>query len=164
MTPDQLIQRYAECARSVWNNFLLADRSSGDTSAIGDLYGDIRRLLFRSIVLAPLDRIEAEQPEEGEPWPFLQVTVTSDVATVLVQRPSDDGNQYWERAAEGTDLSDSELYFVDLFDWDPEGYRDLALVLAMVTLSPNAPDLRGRYVLFERGSVSVLLTDHDAGL
>ena len=66
--------------------------------------------------------------------------------------------------AEGTDLSDSELYFVDLFDWDPEGYRDLALVLAMVTVSPNAPDLRGRYVLLERGSVSVLLTDHDAGL
>ncbi len=128
------------------------------------MYGEIRRLLFRAIVLAPLDRVDAEQPEEGEPWPFLQVTVTSEVATVLVQRPSEDGNQYWERAAEETDLSDAELFFIDLFDWDPEGFRDLALVLAVVMHSPKNPELNGRFVLLERGSVSVLLADHDASL
>jgi hypothetical protein len=149
---DQLIQRYCDCARSTWNNYLWA--GDADEAAL-ERYDEVRALLFRAIVLDPLGMGDATRDGSEATWPFLRVVAGADL-TVLVNRPSDDGNQYWEPAEKGTDLSDAEIQFVDLFDWDPRAFRDLALVLSVVVASPGNPELVGRPILLERTSVTVM--------
>jgi hypothetical protein len=157
-TVDHLIQRYCECARATWNNHLWS--SDADDAAV-ERYDEVRGLLFRAIVLDPLGMGDATRDGFDATWPFLRVVVPADASTLLVNRPADDGNQYWEPAAKGTDLSDGEIEFVDLFDWEPRAFRDLALVLALVVASPKHPELVGRSILLERANVTVVLEAPD---
>ena len=162
MTPpmvDQLIQRYCECARSLWNNYL---RSSEADEAALERYDEVRVLLFRAIVLDAIGMSDAERDLEDQTWPFLRVAVGGEPTTILVNTPSSDGNQYWEPAAKGTDLSDAAILFMDLFDWDPQAFRDLALVMALVVATPKNPELVGRSILLERNAVTIVLEEPDA--
>jgi hypothetical protein len=158
LTVDQLIQHYCECARSTWNNYLWS--SDADEAAL-ERYEEVRELLFRAIVLDPLGVGEATREAEDATWSFLRVVAPADVSTVLVNKPSTDGNQYWEPAEKGVDLSDAEIQFVDLFDWDPRAFRDLALMMALVVASPKNPELVGRSILLERNSVTVVFEEPD---
>ena len=161
MTPppvDHLIQRYCECARSLWNNYL---RSSDADEAVLERYDEVRALLFRAIVLDAIGMGDAERDGEDQTWPFLRVAAGAEPATILVNTPSSDGNQYWEPAEKGTDVSDAEILFVDLFDWDPQAFRDLALVMALVVASPKHPELVGRSILLERNTVTIVFEEPD---
>lgn len=157
-TVDQLIQRYCECSRSTWNNYL---RTSDSGEAALERYDEVRALLFRAIVLDPIGMGRAARDPEDETWPFLRVIGGAEMSAILVNTPSPDGNQYWAPAAKDTDLSDAEMLFVDLFDWDPQAFRDLALVLALVVASPRNPELVGHSVLLERNSVTVVFEPPD---
>lgn len=161
MTPptvDQLIQRYCEAARSLWNNYL---RSGEADEAVLERYDEVRTLLFRAIVLDAIGMGDATRDGQDETWPFLRVVAGAGPSTILVNTPSADGNQYWEPAEKGTDLSDAEILFGDLFDWDPQAFRDLALVMALVVASPKHPELVGRSVLLERSTVTVVFEKPD---
>lgn len=158
ITLDQLLQKYCDCARTTWNQYLLGD---GADQKAADRFKEVQQLLFRAIVLDAIGMGDAERDSEDDPWPFLQVVAAGELPNAMVNRPSDDGNQYWERAGESVDLSDAEMQFVDLFDWDPLLFRDLALVLVFVARSPKSPELSGKFVLLERGSVTVLLGKDD---
>jgi hypothetical protein len=155
MTPDHLIQRYCECARSVWNSFLLRD--DVDEFAVKRFDG-IRRLLFQAIVLAPLD-LDDDRQADDEPFTHLQVIAGTGPLTVLVEQPSKDGDRYWEAAPKDLDFSGAQMQFVDLFDWDPQGFRDMSLVMAWIISGPPGGDLDRRYALFERQSVTVVVKD-----
>jgi hypothetical protein len=157
-TVDHLIQRYCECARSTWNNYLRP--SDSDETAV-ERYEEVRALLFRAIVLDGIGMGDAVRDREDETWPFLRVIAGAELSPILVNTPSSDGNQYWEAAEKGTDLSDAEILFVDLFDWDPQAFRDLALVMALVVASPKHPELAGRSILVERNAITVVLEQPD---
>ena len=160
MTPpvDQLIQRYCECARSTWNNYLRP--GDADETAV-ERYEEVRALLFRAIVLDGIGMGDAVRDREDQTWPFLRVIAGAELSPILVNTPSSDGNQYWESAEKGTDLSDAAILFVDLFDWDPQAFRDLALVMALVVVSPKHPELTGRSILVERNSVTIVVDQPD---
>lgn len=157
-TADQLIQNYCECARSTWNNYLRS--SDADEHAL-ERYEEVRALLFRAIVLDPLGMGDATRDPQDETWSFLRVIAGAELSPILVNTPSSDGNQYWAPAERGTDLSDAEILFVDLFDWDPQAFRDLALVMALVVASPKHPELAGRSILVERNSVTIVVEQPD---
>ena len=157
-TVDHLIQRYCECARSTWNNYLRP--SDADETAV-ERYEEVRAMLFRAIVLDGIGMGDAVRDREDETWPFLRVIAGAELSPILVNTPSSDGNQYWESAEKGTDLSDAEILLVDLFDWDPQAFRDLALVMALVVASPKHPDLTGRSILVERNSVTIVVDQPD---
>ena len=157
-TVDNLIQRYCECARSTWNNYLRP--GDADETAV-ERYEEVRALLFRAIVLDGIGMGDAVRDREDETWPFLRVIAPAELSPILVNTPSSDGNQYWESAEKGTDLSDAEILFVDLFDWDPQAFRDLALVMALVVASPKHPELTGRSILVERNSVTIVVDQPD---
>ena len=148
---DHLIQRYAECTRSIWNTYFLTDDVTDDTVRRFD---GIRRLLFASIVLAPLDR-DDDREKEDDPIRCFQVQAGSGPLTVLVEQSSNDGDHYWE-AAKDADFSTADLQFVDLFDWDPRAFRDMAYVKVWIAQGPTNADLDQRYALFERQSVTVI--------
>ena len=156
---DQLIQSYCDCARSTWNQYL---RTGDANEAAVERYEEVRALLFRAIVLDPLGMGDATRDPEDETWSFRRVVAGAELSPILVNTPSSDGNQYWEAAEKGTDLSEAEILFVDLFDWDPQAFRDLALVMALVVASPKHPELAGRSILVERSAVTVVLEEADA--
>ena len=158
MTPDHLIQRYCECARSVWNSFLLSE--DPDELAV-KRFDQIRRLLFHAIVLARLD-LDDERQADDEPFTHLQVIAGTGPLTVLVERPSEDGDRYWEAAPKDLDFSGAQMQFVDLFDWDPRGFRDMSLVMVWIVSGPQGADLDRQYALFERQSVTVVVKDMSA--
>ena len=60
-TVDHLIQRYCECARSTWNNYL---RPSDADEAAVERYEEVRALLFRAIVLDAIGMGDAERDRE----------------------------------------------------------------------------------------------------
>ena len=155
MTPDLLIRRYCECARSVWNTYFLGDAVDEFTVKRFD---EIRRLLFHSLVLVPRER-DDDRNEDEEPWDFLQVIPASGPLTVLVEEPSKDGNRYWNAAPRDLDYSSALLQFVDLFDWDVQGFRDMSLVMVWMPQGPAGAGLDSRYALFERQSVTVVVKD-----
>ena len=100
---------------------------------------------------------------EDETWPFLHVIAGAELSSILVNTPASDGNRYWS-AEKGTDLSDAEILFVDLFDWDSQAFRDLALVMALVVASPKHPGTTGRSILVERNSVTIVVDQPDEDL
>lgn len=149
---DHLIRRYAECARAIWNTYFLTEDVSDDTVL---RFEEIRRLLFASIVLAPLDR-EDDREKEDDPIRCFQVQAGSGPLTVLVEHPGASGDHYWEAAPKDADFSSADLLFVDLFDWDPRAFRDMAYVKVWIASGPPGADVDRRYALFERQSVSVI--------
>jgi hypothetical protein len=147
---DHLIRRYAEATRSLWNTYFLADEVGDETVR---RFEEIRRLLFQSIVLAPLER-DDDREKEDDPIRCFQVQAGAGPLTVLVEEPSPTGDHYWEAAPKDADFSTADLQFVDLFDWDPRSFRDLAYV--KVWIASGQAGLERRYALFERQSVTVL--------
>ena len=59
------------------------------------------------------------------------------------------------------DPSDAGILFVDLFDWDPQSFRDMALVMALVVASPKHPELAGRSILVERSATTIMPEEPD---
>jgi hypothetical protein len=149
---DPLIRRYAECARSIWNTYFLSDNVDDDTARRFD---EIRRLLFDAIVLAPLGRAD-DREKEDDPIRCFEVQAASEGGTVLVEQPSDSGDHFWEAAPKEADFSSAELQFVDLFDWDPRGFRDMAYVKVWIASGPPGTSYGQRFALLERQSVSVM--------
>jgi hypothetical protein len=149
---DHLIQRYIEATRSLWNTYFRNEDVSDDTVR---RFEEIRHLLFASIVLAPLDRKD-DREKEDDPIRCFQVQAGSGPLTVLVEQSSDDGDHYWEAAPKDADFSTADLQFVDLFDWDPRAFRDMAYVKVWIAQGSSNADFDQRYALFERQSVSVL--------
>ncbi len=157
-TVDRLLQQFCQCTRSLWNTYFLSDDVSDETLK---RFEEIRRLLFASLVLAPLGR-DDDREKGDDPLSFLQVIPGAGPVTVLVEHPSPDGDHYWEAAPKDVDFASAELQFVDFFDWDPRAFRDTALIKVWIMRSPAGIDLGQRYALFERQSVTVLEKDMNA--
>ena len=115
-------------------------------------------LVFQALVLAPLER-DDDRNAADEPWDFLQVIPASGPLTVLVEEPSKGGDRYWNAAPRDLDYSSALLQFVDLFDWDVQGFRDMSLVMVWMPQGPAGAGLDSRYALFERQSVTVVVKD-----
>ena len=89
-TVDHLIQRYCECARSTWNNYL---RPATPTKPPSNATRKCA-LLFRAIVLDGIGMSDAVRDREDETWPFLRVIAGAELSSILVNTPASDGNQY----------------------------------------------------------------------
>lgn len=153
---DQLILRYIEAARSLWNTYFLSPGAADDT--VDDMlrrFTPIRRQLFDALVMAPLGR-EDDRESEEDPIRCFQVQASDGPLTVLVEHPGKDGDRYWEAAPKDAEFSTADLQFVEIFDWDPRVFRDMAYVKVWIVSGPPNASLDQRYALFERQSVSIL--------
>src|SRR3989442_197587 len=109
----ELMNAYRECSRNLWNVYFSRGANIG---ASLDAFGQIRDLLFDSLVVNELFH-DGDGKDEDIPPPVLKV-VPRARSLILIRRPSDDGNAYWDQEKDmvvGPD--DIALAFVDYFDF-----------------------------------------------
>ena len=160
MDVTPLMLRYREAARHLWNCFLRAP----DTLAAGSLPGDatlddweeLRELLFRAIVLRHTGNPAhaAARLQWLTSIDFLRVHLSVETPA-MVSRMTGQG-MYWDHPLR-TLAPDDDLRFIDFFDFDESGYRDLLYCQVEIRNSPRHPELAGHAALIEAQYVSVVL-------
>ena len=88
----QLMNAYRECSRNLWNVYFSGRANIGGSL---DAFEQIRRLLFDPLVVSELF-YEGEAEGENIPPPALKV-VPRERTLILINRPTDDGNRYWDQ-------------------------------------------------------------------
>jgi hypothetical protein len=154
----ELMNAYRECSRNLWNVYFSKRKDIGDAL---DVYGQIRELLFDSLILSELS-YEGEAEGEDIPPPVLTV-VPGSRSLILIQRLSGPGEAgYWDQEkdmAVGPD--DIRLAFVDYFDFSQVPMKDFHYYLCKILSFPNHSEYEGREALLQVSDAKVF-HDEDA--
>ena len=148
------MNRYRECARGLWNNFL-RDSTYVDVSSC---FSRLRGELLHALVLAPLGRSGFDvvgTAARNEPLSFLHVEPRVDGVPVMVSRGVNEGG-YWDDPLREIGPQRAEMLFIDYFDWDSSGYVDLTYVRVKITRFAEHVHLVGREALIEAQYVRVM--------
>jgi hypothetical protein len=140
-----LMNAYRECSRSLWNVYFSRRENIGGCL---DAFEQIRRLLFDSLVLSELC-YEGDARDEDIPPPVLKI-VPRARSLILIRRPSDDGNCYWDQEKDmvvGPD--DIALVFVDYFDFSQIPMMDFRFFRCKIHSFPSRAEYEGREALID---------------
>jgi hypothetical protein len=118
-----LLNTYRECARGVWNNFLRAD---ADSDGVAD---------------ADFDRVDA--------FSALCEVLLAELVPIMINRPSQDGNKYWDDPVGQIGQEGVKLLLIDYFDWDQMGFIDFQYYRVKVIGFEQHPHLVGREALLD---------------
>jgi hypothetical protein len=146
-----ILNSYRESARSLWNNYL---RPYADFDRV-DAFAQICKLLFAELVLTPLQKNNEIRTSAGEPYSFLHVVPRADTVSIMVHRPSTDGNRYWDDPVQRVSQEGSTLLYIDYFDFDQMGYIDLQYYRVRIERFEGQPQVVGREALIEVQSAQV---------
>ncbi len=136
----ELMNAYRECSRNLWNVHFSGQANIGGSL---DAFGHIRRLLFESLVVNELF-YEGEAEGEDIPPPALRV-VPRTRALILIERPSDDGNGYWDQEKDMVvGPEDIALTFLDYFDFAQVPIMDFHFYLCKILSFPARVEYQGR--------------------
>jgi hypothetical protein len=144
-----LMRRYRECSRNLWNTYLGDAMEEAECCEVDRTYDQIRKLLFDVIVSVRLTGIEgSETPLIVEPMPSL---------TILIKRPSGDGNSYWDQEPHlAYENGLMQLMFIDFYDFFEGRIRDFRFYRCRVTSFPTRPEYQGREALVDVVDARVL--------
>jgi hypothetical protein len=148
----ELMNRYREACRLLWNGFLRNPQANGRISLVDERYCDFHRMrdvLFVALVLREIAHVETDVQfgTVNQPvLPFLRIVATPRSAILVNREVAHSRNQYWDGAPTAVP-DDIDLRFIDYFDWDVVGYRDLAYYLTRIVGCPEHPDIVGRDAL-----------------
>jgi hypothetical protein len=160
-----LLDRAATCLRDLWNEYFYAgnDEMSSYPHELQDLFEEVGRRLFGALVLLPLDRLEFMTKYRAEPFPFLVVVPAAGrKPRLMVNRPSTDGNRYWDALVQAIGPNDVTVEFAEWFDWNIYGRREFEYYLGRIVAFPSRREFEGRAALIERKNTLVLF-DSSAG-
>jgi hypothetical protein len=145
-----LMNSYRECARHVWNVYF---GTQENTSHLERLYEGIRKLLFEGLVLVQLEGNSSSQDQS----PVLRVVPIASVP-ILIRRPSDDRNWYWdEEQGIQVDRDEIELVFADYYDYSVYPVRDFRFYRCKILRFPSRGRYEGRDALVEVAHARVLV-------
>ncbi len=154
----ELMNAYRECSRNLWNVYFSKRKDIGDAL---DVYGQIRELLFDSLILSELS-YEGEAEGEDIPPPVLRV-VPGSRSLILIQRLGGPGEAgYWDQEkdmAVGPD--DIRLALVDYFDFSQVPIKEFHYYLCKILSFPNHSEYEGREALLQASDAKVF-HDEDA--
>lgn len=146
-----LMNAYRECSRNLWNVYFSKRENIGGAL---DAFGQIRELLFESLVLDEL-YYEGDADAEEAAGPVLMVVPRSR-SPILIRRPSDDGNRYWDAVKDMVVGPDEiTLVFLDYFDFYQVPLTNLYYCRCRVVRFPNHPEYEGREALVQALDVTV---------
>jgi hypothetical protein len=157
----QLLNAYREAARLIWNNFLRdPDESAHGLNADNERYCDyngLTKILFGSLVLRPLGRADFldsywDRDHLFFSWfelvPFLRVVPRSECPAMITRVPAQAGTTYWDAPVTRI-VPDADLRYVECFDFDQMGYRDLQYYRVRIQAFPGHQELLGHDALVE---------------
>jgi hypothetical protein len=140
-----LLNSYREVARFVWNNFL---RPSADFQSLAS-FEVICNELFSEVVLRPLGQSSDRHQMLNNQKDSLVVGPASEAVPIMINRPSQDGNKYWDEAVTQIDRDSVKLLFINYFDWDQMGFVDFQYYRVNIVRFDKHPELVGREALID---------------
>jgi len=108
-----------------------------------ELYENVKRELFRNLILYPFALAE---PEEGEENNDIEVSITGTFAPIMINREINCG--YWDYPCKEV-KNTVKMCFIDFFDWDQVGVIDNQYVLVKIKEYKENPDVEGKQALIE---------------
>jgi hypothetical protein len=153
-----LINDYRECARSIWNNYFSEKFTSLQDWGLVDSFKIVREELFRSIVLAAAFDDDIPNFSLGFPCNVIRVALKGDenwTTSVMINRTKGETHGYWDHPLTKI-RPNTDLLFVDLFDWDTYGFLDMSLVVAEVLTCPDAPEIVGHRLIVELRYIDIV--------
>jgi len=141
----ELMNAYRECSRNLWNVYFSGRPDIGGSL---DAFEQIRHLLFESLVVSELF-YEGEAEGEDIPAPALRV-VPRERTLILINRPSDDGNGYWDQEKDMVvGPKDIMLAFLNYFDFAQIPIMDFHFYRCKILSFPSRPEYEGREALIK---------------
>jgi hypothetical protein len=147
----ELMNTYRECSRNLWNVYFSKRNDIGGSL---DVFGQIRELLFESLVLSELS-YEGEANSEDILAPALKVVPQRSL--ILIQRLSEPGQAgYWDQEKDMVvGPRDITLVFLDYFDFSQIPIQDFHYYRCKVLSFPSHAAYEGREALLEVSGAKV---------
>ena len=166
MDITELMNAYRECVRGIWNHtFRPTVEPNADFDAV-DSFWVVRDVLFSEFVLRSLALPPLRRPSRSVRGPAKQGgdVPSPHPATIMVKRPSCDGNLDHDDPVKQVKVDGLSLAWVDFFDWDLFGYIDLQYHLVRIEACSEHPHIVGRAALIEAQYVTFrLVEDEEVG-
>lgn len=147
-----LLNRYRECARSIWNIYFFEKYTITENSDLIESFGKIKQELFDSVVLVSvLADNEAFDYTLGFACPRIKIVprhINSWDIPVEINRSKGEIGGYWDHPVSRIS-STADLVFMDFFDWNPYGFIDMSRIIAEISDYPENPSLIGHRFIVE---------------
>lgn len=140
---------FREISRHIWNTLLQSSDDFIVSDEILDNFEEIKRNLFQICVLSPLGKSHYVSRYMEEPLPFLSIIPRTNNIPIMINRPSEDNNKYWDEPVKKISKIDAQLSFIDYFDWDQFGISNLQYYKVNINDFKLYPHLSGREALVE---------------
>jgi hypothetical protein len=151
------VDRVATCLRDLWNTYFYSGEELSDyPHMVEDLFEEIEARIFGALVLVAVDRETFIEVFRREPLAFLTVVPAFEGVPLLINRPSADGNWYWDSYDGRVGPNEVELHFQEWFDWNNYGRRAFQYYRTKVHAFDKHPEFVGRKALIECQSARVL--------
>jgi hypothetical protein len=159
-------QLYRESLRHLWNTYFVPRvQKAGTFDQKWDLVDQFRQvnvLLLKSLVLNMLDIHACEIDPKKDCFHLLSVVPDSaEEVPIMINRPSSDGNKYWDDSITRVRAADIALEFLECFDWNQVASRDFVYYRVKIRSFPKHPNLVGREALLESRHCRVLIDESD---
>ena len=150
MKITRLMNKYRECARSIWNLYLMEHAALSRTKwDIKDEYDKICSILFSTIVLCSINKGSEKKayPYQlcPEPLPFIRIQPISQMPIKINREIKPVG--YWDHPITIISPDEIDLQFIDFFDFDTLGFRDFEYYRVRIINSSNHSDILNRDAL-----------------
>jgi hypothetical protein len=157
-----LFVSFREAARHLWNSTFYEPGVDWDRR---DSFSRVLTELFTAVVLDPLGETDQRMPQlwERAPEPLKGVAVHPNAVTgvpIAINRASP-RTGYWDDPVDRILPEEARMEFVQFFDWDELGPRDLKFVEVRIADFPKHPALAGRYALIEFSYARFLFTENE---
>ncbi len=165
MDITNLLNDYQECARHIWNTFLLKKVSSNCIWNTIEEFDKICTILFNLIVLKPLGHSESNKAFgfEKYPSPLLFIKVIPGTGSQIFINRELKVSGYWDYTS-NHDYSKIDLRFIDFFDFDLQSFRHFEYYRVRIVGPPQYSDIIGRDALLKSNEASIeMIQDSDEG-
>src|SRR5579862_1483587 len=117
-----VMNTYRECSRHLWNVYF---QSLEYSCEVEDTYDQIRKKLFQALVSTQLGPSGSQVRKGRQLGASTLIVVPIASVPILIRRPSDDGNWYWDQEKNMRVNSESvQLEFQDYYDFSQYGVKD----------------------------------------
>ncbi|MDH3475565.1 MAG: hypothetical protein OEM59_17940 [Rhodospirillales bacterium] len=157
-----LLDRYRECSRNLCNeHFRLEEDADFMRKADAyDRFAEVDKVLFSALVLVDIGMASHAEKYGVEPLPFLRVIPGAPgPSPIHINRPSPDGNRYWDEKVDRVTGDEAGLIFVSYYDYNIYGFLDHEFYMTRITTFDRHPHLVGRDALMRVGYARVFLDD-----
>jgi hypothetical protein len=159
----ELMQKHRECSRHLWNTYFWPQAETDDDWDLRDRFESIVAELFASLVLWPLEREEFKPTpanwEPLKPVEFIRVVPIKSLlqCPILINREISSG--YWDHPVTAIDSADTDMRFIQYFDWSNLGHRDFEFIRVHIARSIAHPEIVGHNALLRPLNVRILFED-----